>query len=434
MLSQEQNDRITRVGPGTPMGELMRRYWQPFLPADKLLENPVQPVRLLGEDLVCYKDRSGTIGLIANRCAHRLVGLQFGIPQEHGIRCMYHGWCYDETGACTDTPFEPEQSKLKEMVHLANYPVQELGGLLFAYMGPAPAPLLPTWELFVVPNALRQIGHTVLPCNWLQCQENASDPTHTVYTHGFFGQYVGEERGGVNMGYANFMRPEAYEGFSHVIQEMDEYGLQKACVYKKELGAPEDEVDWHSTTIFPHNVRVGSPNSASQHYQIRVPIDDEHTWHIAYHVYMAPPEVEVEPQEVVPSFEIPLKDEYGRDIFDYVLSQDYVAWWSQGALTDRSLEMLGVTDTAIVAFRNLLDQQAAIVEAGGEPMNVFRDPAEMPDAIKSKPYLGEWDRIAGKVQMPKFGGQGDRYGPIIKEVEELWDRIRDHYAKEGAPA
>src|SRR5487761_2405680 len=172
MLTREQNERLTRVGPGTPCGELMRRYWQPFLPAAALLENPVQKVRLLGEDLVCYKDRSGTYGLIGPNCAHRLVGMEYGIPQEHGIRCPYHGWCYDESGACTDTPLEPTNSRIKDNVHLAGYPVQEMGGLLFAYMGPAPAPLLPPWELFVWPNAIRQIGYSVIDCNWLQCNEN----------------------------------------------------------------------------------------------------------------------------------------------------------------------------------------------------------------------------------------------------------------------
>src|SRR5580692_1835101 len=101
MLSTEQNERLTRVGPGTPVGELMRRYWQPFIPAAQLTDNPVQKVRLLGEDLVCYQDLSGTYGLVGDRCQHRLVSMEYGIPDVAGIRCPYHGWRYDETGACT---------------------------------------------------------------------------------------------------------------------------------------------------------------------------------------------------------------------------------------------------------------------------------------------------------------------------------------------
>src|SRR5579875_3323688 len=100
MLSVEDNVRLTAVGPGTPGGELLRRYWQPFLPAKRLDDQPVQRVRLLGEDLVCYRDRRGRVGLIGDRCAHRRVGMHFGIPDEAGLRCPYHGWCYDETGQC----------------------------------------------------------------------------------------------------------------------------------------------------------------------------------------------------------------------------------------------------------------------------------------------------------------------------------------------
>jgi 5,5'-dehydrodivanillate O-demethylase len=190
METADVNERLTRVGAGTPMGELLRRYWQPFLAVSQLDENPVWPVRLLGEDLVCFQDRSGALGLIARRCAHRLVDLQHGIPEEHGLRCPYHGWCYDAAGNCIETPLEPKGSRLKSQVHLASYPVEEMGGLLWTYMGPSPAPMLPRWDVFVWPNALRQIGFSVIPCNWLQCQENAADPAHNPYTHGDYFKYV----------------------------------------------------------------------------------------------------------------------------------------------------------------------------------------------------------------------------------------------------
>ena len=153
MLTQEQNDLLTRVGPGTPMGELMRRYWQPVAPAAELGNNPTKEVRLLGEDLVLYRDRSGTYGLVGRYCAHRRVNLAYGIPEERGLRCMYHGWLYDETGQCIEQPFEETvrpEARFKDKIKLPGYPVQEMGGILFAYLGPEPAPLLPRWEYLVM--------------------------------------------------------------------------------------------------------------------------------------------------------------------------------------------------------------------------------------------------------------------------------------------
>ena len=186
MLSIENNELITKVSPGTPMGELMRRYWHPVAATQELQERPTKSVRLLGEDLVLYRDKSGTYGLIERFCPHRRVDLSYGIPEEHGLRCMYHGWMMDETGQCIEQPFEETvhpDGRFKEKVKIAGYPVEELGGLLFAYMGPQPAPLLPRWEQLTWDNAVREICISELPCNWLQCQENSIDPVHFEWLH-----------------------------------------------------------------------------------------------------------------------------------------------------------------------------------------------------------------------------------------------------------
>ncbi len=195
MLSPAENERWTRVGPGTLCGELMRRYWIPIAPYAQLLEDPVRKVRVLGEDLGLYKNRQGGLGLIGDRYLHRLVDLQWGIPDENGLRCPYHGWLYDQMGQCIDTPLEAPESTFKQRLKLPAYPVQELGGMVFAYLGPSPAPALPRWDLFVWPNAVRQIGINILNCNWLQCQENTGDPTHSVWLHGHLFQYGLEKQG-----------------------------------------------------------------------------------------------------------------------------------------------------------------------------------------------------------------------------------------------
>ena len=172
MLSREENERLTQVGPGTPMGELLRRYWHPIAGLSELQERPTKLVKILGESLVLYRDRKGKIGLIGDTCAHRRVALIYGIPEEDGLRCPYHGWKYDREGRCTEMPAEPPGSVFTEKVRIAAYPVEELGGLIFAYLGPKPVALLPRWDLLVVDGALREAGCTVIPCNWMQCAEN----------------------------------------------------------------------------------------------------------------------------------------------------------------------------------------------------------------------------------------------------------------------
>ena len=193
MLSVKDNEAITQVGPGTPMGELMRRYWHPIAATGELDAHATKAVRLLGEDLVLYKDRSGTYGLIERLCAHRRVDLSYGIPEENGLRCMYHGWMYDESGQCIEQPFEETvhpDGRFKEKVKIQGYPVEDRFGMLWAYMGPLPAPLNPTWEPYAYENGFAAIGIAELPCNWLQCQENSLDPLHFQWLHRYFGGYM----------------------------------------------------------------------------------------------------------------------------------------------------------------------------------------------------------------------------------------------------
>jgi len=150
MLSAQENERLTRVGPGTPMGELMRRYWHPVAAAAELDTHPVKPVKILGESLVLYRDLQGRLGLISDTCPHRRISLEYGITEMEGLRCPYHGWMFDQTGQCIDMPAEPADSTFPCRVKIAGYPVEELGGLIFAYLGPEPGPLVPRWDLFAM--------------------------------------------------------------------------------------------------------------------------------------------------------------------------------------------------------------------------------------------------------------------------------------------
>jgi 5,5'-dehydrodivanillate O-demethylase len=315
-----------------------------------------------------------------------------------------------------------------------------MGGLLFAYMGPQPAPLLPPWDLFVWPNAVRQIGVAVLDCNWLQCQENTGDPTHGVWLHGYLFQYALEKMGdqerldAMDDGFTSRER-----GIKDLYAHDTEYGMEKGVVFSKELGADKDEVSRHSTVIFPFYTEQNAAGAPWSEFQIRVPIDDTHTYHISYNCYAAPSGVEPPKQESIPYYEVPIWDEEGRPILDAVLNQDFIGWWAQGPLTDRSTENLGRTDIPVVFLRRQLEAQIKIVEDGGEPMNVFRDPSAMPDIIFGGGELAaawqdpEWAKHGmglgrnNRIQYHKGGAtwESDRFGPAIPLVAELHRRMEE---------
>ena len=166
MLSAEKNRLLTQVGPGTPMGELLRRYWMPIGGASELDANPIKPMRLMGEDLVLYKDMGGRFGLLDRHCPHRRADLSFGLVEETGIRCNYHGWLMDETGRCIEQPYDDTVNprlRARERCATKAYPVKQCAGLLFAYLGPQPAPELPVWEPFTWENGFREVVLSDVP-------------------------------------------------------------------------------------------------------------------------------------------------------------------------------------------------------------------------------------------------------------------------------
>ncbi len=366
MLTNEENELLSRVGPGTPCGELMRRYWHPIAPAVQLDEDPVRNVRILGENLVLYRDRSGTLGLIGDRCIHRAMHMEWGVPEEAGLRCPYHGWLFDEQGQCTEMPLEPPGSAFKEKVSITAYPVQAMGGLIWAYLGPLPAPLLPQWDLCVRDDGFREIVGHQLPCNWLQCQENRGDLGHGIYLHGRLYQYALEKQGLLtedpNVSWNATMRRQA-EKLKRGVYTMwqpvyNELGFSKG---QRDSDQGDDTASWNIGTnpiLFPYHLAFGpSPSLRMRRwYQIGVPIDDYNTWHITYMCYTFPPEVGVPDQQTVPYTELPLRDENGKAILDYILAQDMVAWWSQGEFVDRRKERLGTSDSCVIAYRKMLSE------------------------------------------------------------------------------
>jgi len=391
VLTKEQNDRLTQVGPGTPMGELMRRYWQPIAGVAELKKNPTKAVRLLGEDLVLFRDKRGQLGLIDASCAHRRVNLLFGIPEENGLRCPYHGWLYDQTGQCLEMPAETPDSTFPSRVKLQSYPVQTLGGLVFAYLGPQPAPLVPHYYPFVEEGRVRSIGWTVVTCNWLQIMENSLDPIHGEYLHGYFSRYVLERLGVINDRGDVYgkRKPEpnpdsrywrgGETGMRHISAACSrfEYGILKHRLLEGETAETSKGWNIGHPILFP-NLECGT---GGHHFQIRVPMDDTHTYYVYYNAEL--PEEGEDPNQApedIPVYHVPIAgvDDEGLPIWgqlDNNSGQDHFAWTSQGPRMDRSRERLGQSDVGLILFRRMLMEQIDIVEEGGDPMNTFRDPA-----------------------------------------------------------
>jgi 5,5'-dehydrodivanillate O-demethylase len=363
MMTAEENERLSRVGPGTPCGRLMRCYWHPIAASAQLARPGTRPVRILGENLVLYRDKQGGLGLVEPQCAHRRAGLVFGIPDEQGLRCAYHGWLYNAKGQCIDQPFEAylhPKTVWKHEIQIKAYPVQELGGLIFAYLGPEPVPLLPRWEALVLEDAHREIGFAMIPCNWLQTVENAGDPSHVVATHWQLSEHVLDKLGRSDL--QRHSESSGAKGYSQLQPDPEgPYGL--------------------GHILFPY---TDAQNDLT--YQIRVPVDDTHTLHIWYmaHTREAQAELGIElPSQAhpceIPVFDVPVPRlvngiEPDWPLLDNNSGQDLVMWYSQGEILDRSQENLANGDMNIVRMRRFLDKQIKIVEDGSEPINVFRDP------------------------------------------------------------
>ncbi len=422
MLSVELNQRLTQVGPDTPMGKLLRYYWHPIAGSAELEVNPVKKVRVLCEDLVLYRDKSGALGLIDEPCPHRRVSLEYGIPEPEGVRCPYHGWVFNHEGRCLEQPAEPWDSTFKERVTTKAYPVQELGGLIFAYLGPQPAPLLPRYEPLVADNMVRHIGVTLLPCNWLQCMENSLDPVHVEWLHGYYSDYVWSRK-------VPSFGKQLHTTHKKIGFDRFEHGIIKRRVVQ---GATEEDDPWKvgHPIIFPHILATGG-------FQYRVPVDDTHTLHLMYTIYR--PGVPVPPQETIPVYEIPLYDENGKFMTEVNIIQDMWAWATQGPVAEREKEKLGQSDIGIIMYRELLMEQLARMERGEEPMEVYRDPAKnvcisLPREVVNIKYNPEQERKGNK-WFREFRSRGishERFSPLHSTIQELYRQAEERLAR-GEP-
>lgn len=366
MLSQEENQLLTSVGPGTPAGQLLRRYWQPIAPAVELTDlKPKKRVRVLGEDLLLYRDRSGGYGLVGEHCSHRGASLYYGFVEDDGIRCPYHGWKYDACGKCLEQPFEDPETGFKEKIQHPAYPVEKLAGLLFAYLGPPDKkPILPKWDLLVRKDGMKKIDVCeVLRCNWLQAMENSVDPTHTYYLHSHTLKLKGSK---------DYV-PFHYQQLSKIDFELV-VNPTWAGIQKRRIFAEGEIAEAPHPLIFPNILFVPVRTGYAMHF--RMPIDDWNTQVFQYR-FSPTQDGKIPEQPEDPPIEwISTKNADGEFHLDHFASQDHMAWESQGALANRDREHLGESDRGIIMFRKLLREQIAAAQSGADPIGINRDPKE----------------------------------------------------------
>jgi 5,5'-dehydrodivanillate O-demethylase oxygenase subunit len=362
MLTKEENETLTQVGRGTPGGEYLRRYWMPVACAGELTEDkPIKAFRLMGENLVVYRDQSGRYGVVAEQCPHRKASLAFGRVDAEGIRCPYHGWKFDGAGKCLEQPAEPADGGFKDKIKHTAYPAERLGGLIWTYLGPEPRPLLPRWDVLVWEDGYRWIEkHEVYNCNWLQPTENSVDPSHLFWLHG--------DTAHLAPSVDHYEEDHSFTPF--------EYGIMKRRVTPGRKPGDPPVVDQHPL-LFPSTLRHVFrerlfAGRVRHNLQIRVPVDDAHTQ--VFVVYFSPNDTDRSPADGDTPWEFfRIRDDKGEYRLDQVLAQDAMAWETQGAPTDRTQEHLGVGDEGIILLRKILREQIDTVRNGGEPLGVVRD-------------------------------------------------------------
>ncbi len=403
MPREEENRILTETGHGTRMGELLRRYWQPVAAVGELDEVRVKRIRLLGEDLALYKDGDGSFGCLELHCAHRRADMSYGIVEQRGLRCHYHGWLYDETGQCIAQPFDdvayPEMN-YKARIRLRAYPVHSHAGMLWVYMGPQPAPLVPDWDMFHR-DGMVQIVLTEIPCNWLQCQENSIDPVHFEWLHSYW-SYDLEGRTGqpaprhLRVGFDEF-----------------EYGF----VYRRlQEGMTEDNPLWTigRTCLWPNALYTGD------HCEWRVPIDDGHTLSVGWFLDYPAPGHELPGGKQYFHWYSPLTDaETGRWIDSHTMNQDFIAWVGQGAEADRTKEHLSPSDRGVIMMRQKLLEEMDIVAEGGDPKATFRDPTMNHAVQLPHPHFRTGANLPAE-RFPFLAGMPPEVEKIFKQVKASW--------------
>src|SRR5258706_2100694 len=399
---------LTETGRGTPGGEYLRRFWQPFLLASELGDLPVA-VKLLGEELVAFRDKSGRLGLLHKHCIHRGASLEYGIIAERGIVCCYHGWHYDVDGTVLDTPAEPPGSPLKHEYCQGAYPVREAFGLIFAYLGPPEQmPELPIYDTFLQPGSRIAPFKLAYPCNWLQIVENAADPIHNAFLHAI-------------------VAGQQFSPAFNVLPALD-YVETPLGFLSMATRRVKDSIFIRASDMIMPNIGQflsGANPGTNECFGIRcyltrwvVPLDDHNSFYMGAATLndyttknrkFSEDEFGVGKMALIGQTPDRPYDERQREPGDY----DAVS--SQGAIVNRKAEHLGTTDRGVVTFRRMLARGIKAVEAG-QPLAMPRRYPENPVPTYCHEIVMRLPSQSNIADLTSVGAFGRRAADIVLET------------------
>lgn len=422
MLSRDDNDRMTRTGLDAPAGGLLRRYWQPAALVEELDgERPLKAIRLLGEDLVLFRDDAGRYGLVGRRCSHRGVDLKFGRLEDGGLRCPLHGWLYDVDGRCLEQPGEPPGSAFHAKIRHTAYPCRETNGIVFAYLGPGAPPALAEFDCFVAPETHAFAFKGLIECNWLQALEVGIDPAHASFLHRF------QEDEDTAEGYGQQFRAATADAAVPVTKILREFDCPEIEVETTDYGfrifalRALDEATMHvrvTNMIFPNAIVIPLSNDMIL-TQWHVPIDDVTCWWYAiFSSFRDAVDKDAMRTQRLELYTLPSyapkrnrSNDYGFDA-DEQRSETYTGMgpdinvhdtWaveSMGAVQDRTAEHLGTTDKAIIANRRMLLGAIEDLDRDADPPFIvlpedacrFHGPVSIDTMGPAADWRGWWQR------------------------------------------
>jgi len=389
MLSHEDNELLVRVGPGSKMGDLIRRYWLPAVLTSELAENDGKPVRvrLMGEDLVAFRDSNGKVGLLEEQCPHRGASLALAVNEECGLRCLYHGWKFNADGECTDVPTEPESSTLKSRIRAIAYPTREAGGVVWAYMGPTESmPAFPEFEWLKMDGKHAVPFKVMEDCNYAQAVEGTIDSAHAGVLH----RVVAWNEPG-KFAHERDLNPT-------LEIEYTPYGLRYGAV--RDLDHDPNQAHVRITqvvlpffTLIPQD--GAGPRKDRRLANAFVPRDDTSTWHIQW-FFDPTKEIEVEFRIEEGGHwydenfrkKLNIDNWYMQDRAEMkkpdglmsgikgIMTQDHAVSETQGRILNRTKEHLGTSDMAVVAWRRMMLRSARTLAEKNEAPEAFSTPID----------------------------------------------------------
>jgi len=441
MLSKADNEFLTESGKGTPMGELLRRFWMPALLSEELPERdgPVKKIKILGEELLAFRDTNGRVGIVEPHCPHRGAGLYYGRNEECGLRCVYHGWKFDVDGNCVDQPTMPPDSTYKDTIKLGAYPTREWGDMVWVYMGPSEAmPELPQIELALVPAASRFVSKKWQDCNWVQSLEGGIDASHFSFLHKVLATDGEAARAAMaKAALADQAKPDDRIRWvqNDPRPRFGVLGHETGLVIGAGRKTDGTDLYWRiAQFLMPNHAYTPAALPGEIYYgQCWVPVDDVNCWIYSYSWQPERPLTNSERAKFRGGFNIhsevdgdyrPLRhigNDYLRDRavqkkdtftgITGVSEQDAAVQDSQGRVQDRTREHLGPTDIGIVEFRKLLMGSARALKDGTPPRAAA---AAKKYAVRSGGWVTGPDRDLAAVMTERFGHPhgyvGERYG------------------------